>query len=140
MQISHAYEIASKALDFRAVRQNIISSNIANIDTPYYKARDISFENVLMEEANKLYGSTEEELGLAKTNSMHMDLRQTNSLYADFFLRSSHAARNDANTVDLDVETTQMSKNQIMFNATMSAMKKESMIFKSVIDASSKIQ
>lgn len=140
MQISHAYEIASKALDFRAVRQNLISSNIANIDTPYYKARDISFENVLLEEANKLYGSTEEELGLATTNSMHMDLKQSNSLHADFFLRSSHSARNDANTVDLDVETTQMSKNQIMFNATMSAMKKESMIFKSVIDASSKVQ
>ena len=47
-------------------------------------------------------------------------------------------ARNDGNSVDLDVETTEMSKNSLMFNAIVQANKKESLIFKSVIEASSK--
>jgi flagellar basal-body rod protein FlgB len=48
-------------------------------------------------------------------------------------------ARNDGNSVDLDVETTEMSKNSVMFNALIQANKKDGNIFKSVIDASSKI-
>jgi len=48
-------------------------------------------------------------------------------------------ARNDANTVDLDVETTEMSKNSVMFNALTAALKRNSTIFKSVLEASSKI-
>ena len=48
-------------------------------------------------------------------------------------------ARNDANTVDLDVETTELSKNAIMVTALDRAMRQSGQIFKSVIDASSKI-
>ncbi len=49
-------------------------------------------------------------------------------------------ARNDGNSVDIDVETTEMSKNSIMFNALVQANKKDKMIFMSVIDASQKTQ
>jgi flagellar basal-body rod protein FlgB len=48
-------------------------------------------------------------------------------------------ARNDANTVDLDIETSEMSKNVLMIQALDSASKKHGDIFKSVIDASGKI-
>jgi len=47
--------------------------------------------------------------------------------------------RNDGNTVDIDVETTEMAKNSTMFNAVIAAYKKDTMIMKSVIDASSKM-
>jgi flagellar basal-body rod protein FlgB len=49
-------------------------------------------------------------------------------------------ARNDGNSVDLDVESSEMAKNSTMFNALTAALKKDSMLFKSVIDASSKTQ
>ena len=48
-------------------------------------------------------------------------------------------ARNDGNSVDLDVETTQLSKNTIMFNALIQANKKDTAIFRSVIEASAKV-
>ena len=48
-------------------------------------------------------------------------------------------ARNDGNSVDLDVETTEMSKNSIMFSALVQAIKKDGQIFKSVIEASGKV-
>jgi flagellar basal-body rod protein FlgB len=55
------------------------------------------------------------------------------------YFRDGHMARNDGNSVDIDVETTEMSKNSIMFNALIAANKKDGAIFKSVIEASQKI-
>jgi len=55
------------------------------------------------------------------------------------YLRDGQMARNDGNTVDLDVETSELGKNGMMFNALSSALQKDSLIFKSVIDYSSKI-
>ena len=66
-----------------------------------------------------------------------MDFPASNA--ATIFLRDGHMARNDANTVDLDVETTELSKNAIMITALDRAMRQSGQIFKSVIDASSKI-
>jgi len=47
-------------------------------------------------------------------------------------------ARNDGNSVDLDVESTEMAKNQVMFKGITAAIKKEALIFKSVLEASAK--
>ena len=79
------------------------------------------------------------KLNLAKTNEAHMaavDFPKSDT--AQIFLRDGHMARNDANTVDLDVETTEMGKNTVMINALDSAYKAQGNIFKSVIDASAK--
>jgi flagellar basal-body rod protein FlgB len=48
-------------------------------------------------------------------------------------------SKNDGNSVDIDVETTEMSKNSTMYNAIIAAMKKEKMMYSTVIDASSKL-
>jgi len=140
MQVSKSYDLLAKALDFRATRAKLISANIANIDTPYYKAKDISFEGELLNEAKKLYGSQTVELELAKTNPRHMDLEDDSTVGAKYFLRATHAQRNDANTVDLDIETTELSKNQMMYQASMSALQKESRLFKTILDMSAKVQ
>jgi len=139
LQISKSHDLLAKALDYRATRAKIISANIANIDTPYYKAKDIKFEDTLLNEAKKLYNKDDVKLELAKTNPMHMDLEDDSSNKVSYFLRATHAQRNDANTVDLDIETTELSKNQMMYQAAMSALQKESRMFKSMLDSSSKV-
>ncbi len=139
-EISKSYNIMAKALDYRALRGDIISSNIANIDTPNYKARDISFEHALQLEANKLYSSnTNDKLKLAKTNPKDFSSIDDESQKATIYLRSEQNARNDGNTVDLDVETTELAKNTIVYDALTAALKKDSNIFRSVLDASSKV-
>ncbi len=140
-EISKSYDIMAKALDYRALRGDIISSNIANIDTPNYKARDIGFEHVLQLEANKLYSlNTDDKLKLAKTNSKDFGSIDNSKLQkATIFLRDEQNARNDGNTVDLDVETTELAKNTIMYDAITAALKKDSAIYKSVLDASSRV-
>jgi len=118
----------------------MISSNIANADTPNYKPRDISFEQALIAKKASLLKSDKNTLQMAKTNSNHLQAEKEVASYKPtLFFRDGHMARNDGNSVDIDVETTELSKNSIMYNALVSALKKDSMIFKSVIEASQKI-
>ena len=140
IDITESMPLATKALDFRAMRQKIISGNIANVDTPFYRARDIRFEDVLAKEANTLQQKMP-SLSLAKSDPAHLDpLHESSSAQAQLFFRGAHPTRNDGNNVDIDIESTEMSKNAIMFEALTNAIKKEAMIFKSVIDASGKVQ
>jgi flagellar basal-body rod protein FlgB len=140
IQVSRATEILNKALDYRAARQDLIASNIANADTPFYKPRDISFEETLRARQADIFHEKNKTLQMAQTDASHLAPQSQASKYmATTFFRDGHMARNDGNSVDIDVETTEMSKNSVMFNALVSAKKKDSAIFNSVIDASAKV-
>ncbi len=140
IEISKTHSLLAQAMDYRAARQDMIASNIANADTPFYKPRDISFQDALIAKKNELYKEESHKLQMAHTNSKHLQAKEQSSLdKPTLFFRDGHMARNDGNSVDIDVETTEMSKNSIMFNALVMANKKDSAIFNSVIDASSKI-
>lgn len=141
LQSSKSRPLIEAAMTARELRQKMISSNIANIDTPFYKARDINFESELIQKADEIYNkNSKKTLKLAKTNEKHLSMVDfPKSGLSNIFLRDGHTARNDANTVDLDVETTELSKNYTMLNAIDNAYKRDSSIFKSVIEASSKI-
>ena len=140
LSISRTHGLISNALDYRAARQDMISSNIANADTPFYRPRDIRFEDALANKAADLQKKPGDSLSLAQTDSQHIPLHNEKSDYRPTtFFRDGHMARNDGNSVDLDVETTEMSKNSVMFNALIQANKKSGAIFKSVIEASQKV-
>lgn len=141
IQVSRAHELMSMAMDYRAMRQDMISSNIANADTPFYRPRDVHFESMLAQKRQEIFGGNTAQLEMARTDASHLDApQQRSSASAITFFRDGHAARNDGNSVDLDVETTEMSKNALMFNALVAAKKKGGMIYRSVIDASAKTQ
>jgi flagellar basal-body rod protein FlgB len=140
ISISKTHSLIKDALDYRAARQDMIASNIANADTPFYKPRDISFENALKAKRDELYENKGQTLEMASTNAHHLQPQHEGSTTkAKLFFRDGHMARNDGNSVDIDVETTEMSKNSIMFNALIQANKKDTAIFRSVIDASAKV-
>lgn len=140
IKISRTHELIKDALDFRAARQDMIASNIANADTPFYRPRDIRFEDALAQKKAELLRENSNKLELAQTDKEHIPLHNEKSSYKPTtFFRDGHMARNDGNSVDLDVETTEMSKNSVMFNALIQANKKSGAIFKSVIEASQKV-
>jgi flagellar basal-body rod protein FlgB len=140
IDVSRAAEITSRALDYRAARQDMIASNIANADTPFYKPRDISFEDALRAKKAAIFHDDSKELKMASTNEKHLTPKsESSSFKPTTYFRDGHMARNDGNSVDIDVETTEMSKNSIMFNALVSAKKKDGAIFRSVIEASQKV-
>ena len=140
ISISRTHSLIKDALDYRAARQDMISSNIANADTPFYRPRDVSFEDALAQKAADLQKKHNDTLKMAQTNAGHLKPEAEKGDYRPTtFFRDGHMARNDGNSVDLDVETTEMSKNSVMFNALIQANKKSSGIYKSVIDASQKV-
>lgn len=129
------------ALEGRNLRNQMINSNIANIDTPFYKSRDVEFETALVHKANEIFKrGRDEKLKLAITQpGMQKPWVFPDPNKATIYLRDGQLARNDANTVDLDVETTELSKNTVMVGAVYGALRKQSAIFRNVIDTSSKI-
>ena len=134
-------ELVVGALAGRNLRSQMISSNLANVDTPFYKARDIEFETALVNRADEIFKTkNKKELELAITNEEHQKpWKFPDPNKSTIYLRDGHLARNDANTVDLDVETSEMSKNAMMITALDGVLKRQGSIFTSIIDASSKL-
>ena len=133
MEASKVTELLFQQLNFRGERQKVISSNIANIDTPEYKTNDLQFKDEL-QKANK-----EDNLKLSITHNMHMrlneDLRDTNF---DVYEVDGLVEQNDGNNVNLDSQMSESSKNSVMFSAVQNSIKKDSSWFKLMIDASGK--
>lgn len=139
INISRAHELMKSAMDYRAARQDMIASNIANADTPFYHPRDVRFEEALARQSAQIFAQKDHVLPMTHTHGAHLNgVSASNDIKATTFFRDGHMARNDGNSVDLDVESSEMAKNSMMFNALTAALKKDSALFKSVIDASSK--
>ncbi|EAH7389065.1 flagellar basal body rod protein FlgB [Campylobacter jejuni] len=134
-------ELVTGALAGRNLRNQLINTNLANVDTPFYKARDIEFETALVNRANEIFKKNDnKELQLAVTEEEHQKpWKFPDPSKSTIYLRDGHLARNDANTVDLDVETTEMSKNTVMITALDGVLRRQSNIFSSILDASSKL-
>lgn len=140
IEVSPIYKYAHQALDFRSMRQDLIAGNIANVDTPFYKPRDIDFESYLSEEIKKENGTLNtNKLALAHTDARHIDPALDSQNKAILFFRDGHMARNDGNSVDLDVETSEMGKNSVMYQALVSALKKHKGIFAYALESSKNI-
>jgi flagellar basal-body rod protein FlgB len=141
-EISKSFDVMQKSLYYRKIRQDMIASNIANADTPFYRPKDIRFEEALQAEVDKEFNipAKTPKLELARTNPMHLEPKDIEDAEKPVvFYRDGHLARNDGNSVDIDVETTELAKNNIAYNATLQALRKDIEIFKAVIDSSRNI-
>ncbi len=95
----------------------------------------------MVNRANEIFKKNDKkELELAVTEEGHQKpWKFPDPSKSTIYLRDGHLARNDANTVDLDVETTEMSKNTVMITALDGVLRRQSNIFSSILDASSKL-
>lgn len=102
------------ALGLRAARQELLASNIANADTPNYKARDIDFAGALR---GALSGSAA-KLPLAATVPRHLGGASGESvLGAPVRYRNAVQPSADGNTVDMDIERAQFADNALRYEA-----------------------
>lgn len=74
-------------------------------------------------------------LPLAHTNPRHLDFENSAKDGASLFFRDGHLAKNDGNSVDLDIETSEMGKNSTMYLALSSALKKYRGVINYAIDS-----
>lgn len=119
------------ALDLRAQRQQVLASNIANADTPNFKARDIDFAKTLEEKLGRRQTPVKPLPGLppvelARTSPGHIagtliepdrDLNDSQLLY-----RTVTQGSVDGNTVDMDVERNQFTDNGLHYEADVTAI------------------
>lgn len=103
-----AFGIHERALDLRAQRLEVIASNIANVDTPHYKARDVDFKSVL-NDAQQTLSTT--QVGHMKSSAVG---EQGNLVYSIPFNTSL-----DGNTVELSVEQAKYGKAAAQYQATL---------------------
>jgi flagellar basal-body rod protein FlgB len=101
-----------QALRFRALRNLVLTSNIANADTPNYKARDIEFSDVL----NEARGGT---LSMSKTSEMHRDAWANSLQNPTMKYRIPTQSTLDGNTVEADVEQAAFAENAVQYRASL---------------------
>lgn len=104
------------ALSIRGQRQQLLASNIANADTPNYKARDIDFASTLQTALGVQQGKPVTELN--KTAAKHLDAKQSGDNDGVLY-RKELQGNIDGNTVDLDVERNQFTENALRYEASL---------------------
>ena len=105
------------SLNLRAQRQQLLASNIANADTPNFKARDIDFNSAMKAALSK--GSQQAQAPeVAKTQTAHLNGKSENAIGGNPLLYRKAAQGNvDGNTVDMDVERNQFTDNALRYEA-----------------------
>ena len=115
-KLDDALGFQQTALTLRAQRQQILASNIANADTPNYKARDIDFTKALQ---SALAGKETSSVPLAKTDKAHAGGKTGATVLggAPLLYRTTQQGNVDGNTVDMDVERNQFLDNALRYEA-----------------------
>jgi flagellar basal-body rod protein FlgB len=104
------------ALGLRGHRQELLASNIANADTPYYKARDIDFKSALGA-ALGTGGGDAASLSLARPRPGHLAGEGTGPYGATIKYRAEDQGAVDGNTVNMDVERASFAENALQVEA-----------------------
>ena len=117
--------VLNKAADASWKRENVLANNIANVNTPGYKRRDLNFESTL-----------KEELGRCKHESLDEKINQTDltklepSVYTDL---TNYSYRLDGSNVDIDSEEVEFASEQIRYQGITAALNNEFTRMKTVL-------
>lgn len=122
--------LLSRGLDGALSRQKALSNNIANVDTPNYKRKDVDFITVLRNQTQEI-GNT--SLSLRTTNDGHKVGSDKKNRPNMNLLHNDTSYRNDKNNVDIDVEMAEIAKNGIYYNTLSRQINEEFKILKDVI-------
>lgn len=107
------------ALNLRAYRQEVLASNIANADTPRFKARDIDFKSTFAGAMGAVGG----DLALANTAPGHLQADGASRFGAALLYRTEQQSAVDGNTVNLDAERAAFADNAIQIEALLTFLR-----------------
>ncbi len=132
-RIDQEVSFTRTALNLRAMRQEILAANIANADTPGYKARDVDFAAALR--AAKGAGGP---LGLARTNEAHLQGAGGGSAMQAGVIkyRTPLQPSLDGNTVDLNVERAAFTENSMHYQFMLERARSTFQRMKSALEPS----
>jgi flagellar basal-body rod protein FlgB len=115
-------KILGKALDATWLRNDAISQNIANVDTPGYKRKTVNFEDYLKQaldsDSIKVNLKNSRQIPIGGSNVDNIDIKVTED-------NSSLSMRLDGNNVDIDSEMASMAKNSLQYNTLAQTLSSE---------------
>lgn len=117
--------LLTKAADASWKRETVISNNIANVDTPGYKRKDLNFQGVLTEEL----GRCKHESLDSKVSDVDLS-RLDPQIYVD---SANYSYRMDGNNVDIDTENVELASEQIRYEGLIDCINSEFERMKAVI-------
>ncbi len=110
----------SQNLNLRSENQNVIAGNIANADTPGYKAKTANFEHAMRAALD-----TQDGIKLETTSPEHFGSTGPESVQADVYDDPNGIESLDGNTVDRAAEMAKMKENQILYSASIESLRKK---------------
>ncbi len=117
---SHNFDYMSRGLEAATLRHEIISHNLANVNTPKFKRSSVDFEDLLAKEIAPPDG----EYAMALTHDKHIRPGYPRKrAEATVRLEKDDTMRVDGNNVDIDMEMANLAKNQLYYNALATQLK-----------------
>ncbi len=113
------FGIHEKALLLYGERIGVLASNLANADTPGYKARDIDFREVLSQ------SESSSQLALATTEPGHISMTSADQPYGPVKYRNPYQASLDGNTVEMPIEQAAFAANNVRYQASLAFVNDE---------------
>lgn len=124
---STAYEAAKIALDGLSMRRDVIAQNMANVDTPNYKAQEVDFETTLQRALYSKKGDT-----ASTTMDRLSKLEDSNTILFKFGSKAGGTERADGNNVDSDQELTSLTETGLRYDAIARAVNMKLNLMKTI--------
>ncbi|SFR38136.1 flagellar basal-body rod protein FlgB [Marinobacter gudaonensis] len=112
ISFDNALGIHQHAVEARVKRAEVLANNLANADTPGFKARDVDFQAMMQKAQESMSG-----FNMSKTHDAHMDT-STAGADGELLYRVPHQPSVDGNTVDAQQEQTRFMRNAMDFQAS----------------------
>lgn len=113
ISFDQALGIHESALRVRGQRASVLANNLANVDTPNYKAQDLDFKQALAQQAGNQQG-----FAMEQTNNRHFTMNGTDNGDPALLYRVPHQPSIDGNTVEDQIEHAEYMKNALAFQAS----------------------
>jgi len=112
----------ASAVKFREMRQEIISSNVANAETPGYKAKRLDFESALARALD-----VDGNMGMKVEDGKHYDVGSGgfDNLQPETYEDPNGIVSEDGNTVDREAEMVRMAENKVMYDTLIQLINKK---------------
>ena len=119
-QLTGSLDMYEQAIGLRHERQKMLTNNIANADTPGYKARDFDFASELQKAVDQ--GGSGNQLALSRTSGRHIEGQAGGGSPVDMAYRVPAQPSLDGNTVEMNRERAAFSDNSVRYQAAVSML------------------
>lgn len=121
--MENGFQTLERLIASAAVKHKVLASNIANSDTPGYKAQSVEFKAVL----------NDEQLGLRTTNNRHIEISNDAMDINKMVTYSKRPSWGDGNNVEPDMEIAEMTENALFYDASAKLLTSKIRMFKEAI-------